>query len=80
MLEIPYCNNNQNGCDLQTNSRTKSRSGEVENTAGQQDSEIKGRKVVVKEELAAHDKKGKVVQAPAYEEETAERVVFDNFG
>ena len=32
---------------------------------------------MVQEELAAHDEKGEIVQAPAYEEEATKRVIFD---
>ena len=34
MLEIPYSNNDQNGGDLQTDSRAQSRGDQVENTTG----------------------------------------------
>lgn len=77
---VPYGYDDQQSCDLKAYPGTKGGSNEIEHRTGQQDGEVERREVVMQEELPAHQVEREVVQAPADEEESAQGVVFNDFG
>lgn len=79
---IPSSDSSQDedGCDLKTDSRSKERSGEVERDGSQEEGEVEGWEVVVQEKLTLHDEEGEVVKEPAEGEESTDSVVEDDLG
>lgn len=80
MLEMPNREDNQHRGNLQPYSRPQRRRDQVKYGAGEENGEIQRGEVVMQEELSAHEKERKVVEAPPEEKEPAERVVFHHFG
>ena len=79
MRKLPYRKDDEHSCDLQSEPGSQRRGDQVKHSAQQEDGKIKGWKVMMEEQLAAHEEEGKVVQEPACEEKPAKSVVFDNF-
>ena len=79
MRKLPYRKDDEHSRDLQPHPGSQRRRDQVEHGAQEEDGKVERWKVVVEEQLAAHEKEGKVVQEPACKEEPAKSVVFDNF-
>ena len=79
MRKLPDRKDDEHSCDLQSEPGSQRRGDQVKHSAQQEDGKIKGWKVMMEEQLAAHEEEGKVMQEPACKEEATEGIVFNDF-